>query len=47
LELIATGQVHADRDITHSFPLPQITTAFETVESRKAIKVVIHPGERT
>jgi L-iditol 2-dehydrogenase len=47
LELITTGQVHADRYITHFFPLQQITTAFETVESRSAIKVVIHPGERT
>ncbi len=47
LELIAGSQVHADRYITHTFPLRQITTAFQTVENRMAIKVVVHPGERS
>jgi L-iditol 2-dehydrogenase len=47
LELIASGSIHAERYITHTFPLDQITLAFETVERRTAIKVVIHPGELT
>jgi L-iditol 2-dehydrogenase len=46
LELIAAGYVHAERYITHTFPLEQINVAFETVERRSAIKVVIHPGEQ-
>ncbi len=44
LELIAAGYVHAERYITHTFPLEQINLAFENVERRSAIKVVIHPG---
>jgi L-iditol 2-dehydrogenase len=46
LELIAAGHVHAERYITHTFPLQRISAAFETVERRNAIKVVVHPGER-
>ena len=47
LEIIASRQIHAERYITHTFPLERISEAFETVERRIAIKVVIHPGERT
>jgi L-iditol 2-dehydrogenase len=50
LGLIAAGQVSAAKYITHRFPLDQILAAFETVESRQAIKVVVKPaggaGER-
>lgn len=44
LDLLATGEISAPKYITHHFPLDQIVAGFETVESRKAIKVVIEPG---
>jgi len=43
LDLIADGKITAEKYITHKFPLPDIVTAFETVQARKAIKVVINP----
>lgn len=43
LELIAAGKISAEKYITHRFPLERIVEAFETVEGRKAIKVVINP----
>jgi L-iditol 2-dehydrogenase len=46
LEMIAAGRIHAAKYISHTFPLQQIQAAFETVEQRRAIKVVVHPGER-
>jgi len=45
LDLIATGKIHASDYITHCFPLPEIAAGFAAVESRQAIKVVIHPGD--
>jgi L-iditol 2-dehydrogenase len=43
LDLIAAGKVSAEKYITHRFPLERIVEAFETVESRKAIKAVVNP----
>jgi L-iditol 2-dehydrogenase len=45
LDLIAAGKIHASDYITHCFPLPEIEAGFTAVESRQAIKVVIHPGD--
>lgn len=43
LELIASGKISAAKYITHRFPLVETSKAFETVESRTAIKVVVNP----
>jgi L-iditol 2-dehydrogenase len=43
LDLIAADKIHAEDYITHRFPLTEIEQGFEKVESRQAIKVVIHP----
>lgn len=45
LEMMSTGQVHADALITHHFPLEQIGEAFATANEKlttRAIKVVIN-----
>lgn len=44
LRLLAEGVVDPDLVITHRFPLAEIADAFEMVESRRAIKVVVNPG---
>jgi len=41
--LIAAGKITAENYITHRFGLMEIVRAFETVESRTAIKVVVNP----
>lgn len=46
LDLISRGLVHADRYITHRFPLARAAEAFAAVEARQAIKAVVLPGER-
>jgi L-iditol 2-dehydrogenase len=43
LDLIARGLVHADRYITHRFPLERAAEAFAVVEARQAIKAVVMP----
>ncbi len=43
LELIAANKVTAENYITHRFCLTDVVQAFETVESRTAIKVVVNP----
>lgn len=43
LELIAADKITAEKYITHRFPLGRVVQAFETVESRAAIKVVVNP----
>ena len=44
LDLIAAGKIEAEKYITHRFGLGQIAQAFETVESRTAVKVVVNPS---
>jgi L-iditol 2-dehydrogenase len=48
LDLIARGQVHAERYITHRFTLERAAKAFAVVEARQAIKAVVlpHHGSR-
>ncbi|MCX7017515.1 MAG: alcohol dehydrogenase catalytic domain-containing protein [bacterium] len=43
LNLLAEGKIDANKYITHKFPLSEIAQAFDMVESRKAIKVVVNP----
>ena len=43
LELIAAGQIHASRYITHRFGLEDTPAAFAAMESKEAIKAVVFP----
>lgn len=43
LELIASGRIDVFALITHRFPLSQIDQAFDTVEQRKGLKVIVQP----
>jgi L-iditol 2-dehydrogenase len=43
LKLLEAGKVRTAPIITHHFPLDQINQAFETMESQKGMKVIIHP----
>lgn len=47
IDLIATGKVKVERFITHTFPLNEISTAFEMVHnySNNIVKAVIHPQD--
>ena len=43
VELLERGLVRADPIITHRFPLSRIHEAFETMESRQGMKIIVHP----
>ena len=43
VELIATGQVPADKLATHTLPLDQVHRAFELMESGESLRVVLQP----
>jgi len=43
LRLLAGREIDPDLLLTHRFPLDQIHTAFDVIESRRCIKVVINP----
>lgn len=43
LELIAGGRVHAERFITHRFPLEGTPEAFSVVERKEALKALVFP----
>ncbi len=46
LELIASGRIHVDDMITHTFPLDRIEKGFQLVmEGEDSIKVIIRPNE--
>ena len=45
LHLIESGDIRMDPMITHRFPLDQWEAAFRLVDSKVAVKAVIHPGE--
>ncbi len=47
ISLLASGKVNLRRLVTHSFPLGQISEAFQTFKERigEAIKVVVKPNE--
>jgi L-iditol 2-dehydrogenase len=44
VRLIESGRVRVEPIITHHFPLEKIHDAFETMESRKGMKIVVHPN---
>lgn len=46
VRLIESGKVRVAPLITHHFPLSKIHDAFETMESRKGMKIVVHPNEQ-
>jgi L-iditol 2-dehydrogenase len=43
IRLLEQGLVRVEPLITHRFPLDQINQAFETVESKQGMKIVVHP----
>ena len=43
ITLIASGKIQAGKLVTHRFPLDQWETAFDHVESLKALKVILNP----
>lgn len=43
LEILASGRIQARKFISHNFGLDQIMDAFNTVESRQGMKVVVNP----
>ena len=43
VELLESGMVRTEEIITHRFPLDDVCEAFDTVESRKGMKVIVHP----
>jgi L-iditol 2-dehydrogenase len=43
LEILASGRIQARKFISHNFGLDQIMDAFDTVESRQGMKVVVNP----
>lgn len=45
VDLLRTGIVRVDPLITHRFPLTRIQEAFEVMESRQGMKIVVHPQE--
>jgi L-iditol 2-dehydrogenase len=45
VELLEAGIVRVDPLITHTFPLTRIHDAFETMESRRGMKIIVHPQD--
>lgn len=45
VELLEKGLVRVEPLITHHFPLSEINRGFEVMESRKGMKIVIHPHQ--
>jgi 2-desacetyl-2-hydroxyethyl bacteriochlorophyllide A dehydrogenase len=43
LELVETGRVKAEPLITHHFALKDMNAAWEVIQTRKAIKIMMHP----
>jgi L-iditol 2-dehydrogenase len=43
VRLLEAGKVRTAPIITHHFPLDQINEAFQTMESRQGMKIIIHP----
>jgi L-iditol 2-dehydrogenase len=43
VRLLEAGKVRTAPIITHHFPLDQINEAFQTMESQKGMKIIIHP----
>jgi L-iditol 2-dehydrogenase len=45
VRLIEKGMVRVEPLITHRYPLRQIGEAFDTMESRQGMKIIIHPND--
>ena len=45
VRLLEKGMVRVQPLITHHFPLIEIDKAFEAMESRKGMKIMIHPHQ--
>ena len=43
VKLLEAGMVRTEPIITHHFPLEEINQAFETMESQKGMKIIVHP----
>ena len=43
VKLLEAGMVRTEPIITHRFPLQEINQAFETMESQKGMKIIVHP----
>ena len=43
INLIASGQIPAEKIITHRLPLDEWQTAFNEIEAQRALKVILHP----
>ena len=44
LQLLERGMVRVKPIITHHYPLTEISEAFQTMESRQGMKIVLHPN---
>jgi L-iditol 2-dehydrogenase len=45
VDLIASGRINLSGLITHRFPLSAIHHAFQTVQSRTGLKVLVNPND--
>lgn len=43
VRLLEAGKVRTEPIITHHFPLEEINQAFQTMESQKGMKIIVHP----
>ncbi len=43
VKMLEAGMVRTEPIITHHFPLEQINEAFETMQSQKGMKIIVHP----
>lgn len=45
LELLSAGRIQPKKYISHNFPLDQIIDAFQTVERREGMKIIVNPTQ--
>ena len=45
VKLLEAGMVRTEPIITHHYPLDEINQAFETMESRQGMKIIVHPHQ--
>jgi L-iditol 2-dehydrogenase len=43
LDLLSSGRIQAKKYISHNFNLDQIMEAFQTVEKREGMKIIVNP----
>jgi len=43
IDLIASGRINVSKFITHTFPLDEISAAFDTAEAHSGLRVVVNP----